>query len=561
MLPLPMEPLLILATIVALGTLGGELARRLKLPSLTGNILAGVLIGPVFHLVDPASAVAATSHITAFAMTMIAAVIGAHLSYHRIHNALKRIAMIGIGETFATLFLVAGVLFLWSGDLAMSLLLGVLATTTAPATILHIVRENRAKGPVVKTVLAVVAVDNILAIALFALVVNMLAVFVYSEPDQGKSNLLLHLLPLWNLGGAVVLGIVLGRLAEYFILRPRHHNFSIVFIALLVAAGLSRFILVSPLLTSLVFGVYMANRSPRLEEKLNVLEPITPIVFIGFFTMAGVNLHVSALVHAGGIGLLYVLLRMVGKYVGGAIGGILAGTSPRVWQNTALALMPQAGLVIALTLIVSLDQRLPADLRNTVSTIVLAAVVVSEILGSILTRLALMRAGEQHKDRRRLVEFLQEEYIKIDLQAHDKWQAILELTDFFRRTHRVGLSTADLIRETVVEREHESNTAIGYETALPHGRIENGNRIQGVLGIAPHGIHWDGPDQRPVKLIMLIVTPTEHQTQHLAVLAVLAAMVKDEALRARLITSATAEEAWSLIEHREKAHENEFLED
>ncbi|HUT25656.1 MAG TPA: PTS sugar transporter subunit IIA [Sumerlaeia bacterium] len=555
------DPLLTLAFVLIFGALGGAAAKGLKIPSLTGNILAGVLIGPVLHLVKGEQTISMLSPLFTFAMCMIAVTIGGHLSYRRIHNALRRIALIGACEVAFTSVLVTLALLVSTGDWPMSLLLGALAIETAAATIMHIVRESRAKGTFVKTVLSTVAIDNILAIVAFAVVTTIVGI----GAETGLSGLRAAeaWLPLaWRLLGAVAMGLAIGRVTEFCITLPQFHGFSIAFVSVLVSAGLSGPAGVSPLMTSLVFGVYMANRSRKTESQLNALEPITPILFVGFFTLAGMTLHWRSLAGIGLPGVCYIGARVLGKTAGAAAGGFLARASRRIWQNVGLALAPHAGLAVALTVLLQADTRLPADLRTGVSTIVLAAVVVNEIIGPFLARLALRRAREENKDRRRLIEFLQEEFIQTNLKAANKWDAIRELCDFLIRTHRVEHVAPDDLYQTVVDRERESSTAIGKGAALPHGMLDEGPAIQGVLGISRQGVDWEGaPDGQPVRIIMLIATPTDHESQHLRVLAAMAAMISHEAIRSRVLDAPTANDVWEIIEDEETPDYNYFIDD
>lgn len=112
----------------------------------------------------------------------------------------------------------------------------------------------------------------------------------------------------------------------------------------------------------------------------------------------------------------------------------------------------------------------------------------------------------------------------------------------------------------MAKREKEQSTAVGKGTAIPHGRVDSGTFIGGVLGILPEGVDFGAPDGMPVKLIMLIVTPKEHEKRHLEVLASLSAMVKDERVRTRLMAAVDANDAWEVIEGEESRNYNYFLE-
>lgn len=554
------SPLLTFGVLLLTGALGGVVARWVRLPTITGNIFAGVLIGPYcFGLVKGEETIQSLQWFSNFAMNLITVYIGGHLSWRRIHNALKRIAFIGVGEAVGASLAVGLASWLITGNSAESLLLAALAMASAPATILHIVKETRAKGTFVKTLLSSVAVDNILAIIFFSVILTFVHDFYLVDASGSTLQFAIwHIV--WRIAGSVLLGLLLGGITAALIKRPQFHNFSTVFLAVLFSEGISSFCGISTLLTSLTIGVYLGNSSSAVEEELRALEPIEWLMFICFFTLAGVTLHLDELQHIGWLGVAFVVMRVAGKSLGALAGGVLAGSSRRIWQNIPLGLMPQAGLAIALLVILQSDERIPFSVRSQISTMVLAAVVVNEIFGPIATRLAIQRARETDKDRPRLMEFLQEEFIMTGLKAYDKFDAIRQLTDFMVRTHRVEYIHPEEIYHSILKREKEDNTAIGLGCAIPHGAISNGPAIEGVMGISAEGVDWGAPDGHKVHLIVLIATPTDHRQAHLKVLASVAAMARDEVIRSRLTTARDANEAWEIIESEETPNYNYFLE-
>jgi Kef-type K+ transport system membrane component KefB/mannitol/fructose-specific phosphotransferase system IIA component (Ntr-type) len=555
------NPLLILGIILIAGGAGGWLAQRFHLPSLTGNIVAGVLIGPAFGLVEGVETVEKLEPLNQFAMALVTVIIGGHLSWHRIHNAWRRIVSIALFEVFFASLLVAAGLHLLAGlEWPLVILLGVIAASTAPATLIHVSREAHARGPFLKTLLSVVALDNIIAITLFALVLPPIAEYYHTgavEIDPSTA----WLRPLLLLSGSIVLGLFTGWVVEHFGHNRRFHNFSTVFVALLVSTGLASWAGMSSLLAGMFLGIYLANRSPATEDLLEALEPIERILFTGFFTLAGVSLHIEALAAVGFAGVLFVMLRMAGKALGSAAGGVLARSSPRIWINMSLGLVPQAGLAIALVVLVQGDPLIPASVRSAVTGLVLAAVVVAEIAGPLCTRAALRRAGEEGKDRPRLMEFLEEEFIKTDLAAEDKRDAIRQLCDFLILTHRVGAEKREALHEAFDRQVDEPHEPKGCDSAaIIHVRLDDGEEIMGVLGILPEGVDFGTEDCGPVRIILLVATPGGEEERHQEILSSLKAMVSDDGIRARFETARDANEAWEIIEDRETPDYNYFLE-
>jgi PTS system fructose-specific IIC component len=554
-------PFLLLGIILVTGTAGGWLARRIHLPAVTGYILSGVLIGPsCLGLVRSTGEGHSLGLLSTFAMGLITINIGGHLSYRHIHNALGRIAVIASLEVAAAVTLVVIVARLLGADWPLALLLGAVSAATAPGATIALIRDSRAKGSFVKTLLSVVAVDNILCILLFVAMRTVVADYYAlggrlpppSHPMYDSA---------WQLLGSIAVGVAIGRVAEAVARSAWEHGFSTIFVALLFSTGLAAYLGLSPLLTGLFFGVYMSNRSPRVAEQLNALEPFEPVVYIFFFAMAGATLHLPALLHVGLLCGGYVLARFVGKGLGAVLGGVLARSSRRIWSNVPLALVPQAGVAIGLVVLIGEEPTIPAGVREALAAVVLAAVTINEILGPLLTQAALRRSKEVNKDRPRLIEFLQEEFILTGLTARDKWDAIRQMAAFLIRTHRTEHATLDQLYATIEEREKSMSTALGEGVAIPHGRLDSGPEIQGVLGICRRGVDWEARDGKPVQLIVLIATPKDHEAKHLQVLASLAAMVSDEAIRSRLIAAMNANDAWEIIEAEENRNYNYFIEE
>jgi mannitol/fructose-specific phosphotransferase system IIA component (Ntr-type) len=554
-----MSPLLALAIILMAGLLGERLARRLGVPGLTGNLAAGMFIGPAcLNLFAGMDVVDGFAPLSMFAMVFIALAVGSQLSYQRIHNALGRIACIAIGESLAAGLLVAAAAYAWTRNVWVALLLGALAMETAPTATLAIVRENKARGPFVKTLMAVVAVDCSLCILVFAFVQGWVAEHFSGQGFVG-GHPGIHLA--WQAGGAVLLAAAIAASMEFLIHRWRLSELVSVFLAILMVAGLSELFHVNRLLVGLVLGVLLTNFSHDAEEYGRAFEPIELLLFTGFFTMAGISLHWQSLSHAGALCLLYVLVRAAGKGMGAFLGGRLAGSPERIARNLPLSLVPQAGVAAGLIIVLQNDARIPEQISDLISATVLAAIAINEIVGPFLTRLALRRANEAGRDRPKLMDFLQEESIATHLKAANKWEAIQKATDFYLRTHRLPGAQQEVVRATILEREKSMSTAVGHGIAIPHGRVEAGASLQGVLAIFEEGVEFEAPDGAPVQIIILIVTPSEHEQRHAQVLASLSGMLLNPAIRERLIAARSAHDVWEIIEDEEYRDFNYFLEE
>lgn len=555
-----LSPFLVVGILVLAGFSGGWVAKLVKLPHVTGNILGGVIVGPAcLGLIGTHEQLHDLQPLSTFAMSLVAVSIGGHLSYRRIHNSLRRIISTSLFEVICSMVMVIALARLFGLDWPTTGLLGAISVSTAPATTIALIREMRAKGPFVKTLISSVALNNILCILLFVMMRTFVSAYFESGETTGKIDDAL-ILSGYHLFGALLLGFGAGWVCKVLVSKPRFHDFTTILLAIMLCDGLADFFQLSPLLVNLFLGVFLGNSSHAAEKQLTTLEPLEPILYVCFFTLAGVSLHLDAMLAVGLVAVVYVGGRVLGKSIGAAVGGLVGRCSRRIWQNMAFALYPQSGIAIGLVVLLGTDEMIPAEIRNAVGAIILTGVTLAEIAGPFCTKAALARSGEANRDRQRLVEFLAEEFVVVDLKALDKWDAIRQLSSFLMRTHRVEHITEEELYQSIVAREKEMSTGMGRGIAIPHGHIEKGPAIQGVMGICRNGIDFESLDGDPVKLIMLIVTPKDQKDMHLKVLSSLSAMVSDEVIRTRLMAAISPEDAMEVIESKEARDYNYFLE-
>ena len=556
----PMSPFLAVAILILAGYLGGWVAKWVKLPHVTGNILGGVLIGPAgLGWLGDYEQMKTFAPLSTFAMSLVAVSIGGHLSYRRIHNSIRRILSLSFFEVLLTVSSVMLCMRLAGMDWPTTFLLGAISASTAPATSIALIREMRAKGPFVKTLISAVALNNIFCITLFVLMRTFVSAYFESGTPVARLGEALGLTG-YHFFGALILGLSVGYIIRLLVSRFHHHEFSILLLAILLLNGVAEMLTLSPLLVNLFFGVYLGNSTEAAERQLTTLVPLEPILYICFFTLAGVSLHLDAVVAVGAMALFYTGSRMIGKTIGSAIGGWVGRSVQRIRRHMTYALYPQSGIAIGLVILMNNDGSIPEEIKHTVSAIVLAGVTLAEIIGPLCTKAAVKNAKEDDQDRERLVEFLSEEFVKVDLKADDKWDAIRQLSGFLMRTHRVEHLSEDELYASVCLRENEMSTAIGEGIAIPHGHVDKGPAIQGVMGICPEGIDFDAPDGEPVKLILLIVTPNDKRDVHLKVLASLSRMMANPKIRTRLMAALSPEDAMEVIESEEVRDYNYFLE-
>lgn len=556
------DPLFTLAIVIAAGVASAWLARRARLPGITGQIMAGVLMGPVLRLFDP-EAVRGLEPLTHFALSLIAVTVGAHLSFKRLRNAGRRLALLFLLEATITPVLVFGALLLVPGmTWEPASLLAAMAVSTAPATIVALVKETRARGVFVKTLVAAVALNNVACILLFELARSLGR---YGHFDPGAMSLGDALLaPANQIAFAGVIGgiaAVAMHLLQRFVVKPETISTAGILVILLTA-GLSIHFGISPLLTCLFLGLVQTNLTPEREKLVDALfSNFEPAILAVFFTLAGMELDFSLIEAAGIAGIVFFFARMAGKLVSVRLAMILAGATRKVQQNLGMALLPQAGLAIGLVLILQDDPRLQdrQQMLHFLLAIVLTVVTLNEIVGPILTKLALQRSGDAGRDRRRLLEFLQEQNIITNFQADSMQQAIEKLVGHLAASHRLEVDRRDLLA-SALEREAKGSTCLGGGLAVPHAFLPEGHRVVGVMGLSRTGLPFPAPDDKPVHCIVLLGTSIGEAKLHLQILATLARTIgTDLSMQDRLFGAASPAHAAEILHGEESDEFNVFL--
>jgi len=550
-----------LSVLLLFGFVLGHLAERLKLPSLVGQILAGILVGPygldlftveTFHSFGP---------ITDFALCIFGLTMGTHLILRRLHNAGKRMIYILICQILLVPLLVFLALFYGLAlPLPQCLLLGAIGLATSPSSIIHLVVHRRARGVFTKTLVTSVALISIASLVLFSIAFQVTQSIVSQQESLPVMQSLLA--PAIDILEALLIGLGMALALLWFTRRNTSltYHFSSLIIALLLIAGLCRALQLPGFLSSMVLGFVVSNYSTKKHILLKSFANIEPGIFVLFFVLAGTHIDFGMVRAAGIAGAAFILARAAGKFLAPTLGAYLSNASLSVKRWIGIALFPQAGIAIGLVLIVE-NEPLFSPFADYITAMVLGAVVVSETIGPILTDLAIRRSGEVNKSRTRLLDFLHEEYILVGLQETDKSKALAELARFMHRVHAIReISEEDLVK-SIIEREKKMSTGIGEGLAVPHGMIEGGPKIRGVIGISHKGIEYEAIDGKPVRLIVLIATPEAHYDQHIQVLAGVAKIFgQDPEIMNDIFRAKTAADVHEILQQGHADAVNVYLE-
>ncbi len=554
-------PLLLLAIVLLAGSLAGALARRARLPGITGQIVGGVVIGHAGFDLFSKESIAGLEPMTEIALGLIAVTVGAHLHVGRLSNAVRRLFYLLLAESTITPLLVFGACYAFGGaSFELALLFGAVSIATAPATIVALVRETRSKGVFVKTLIASVALNNTACIVVFEVCRALIGTdfALGSDALLDPSGFLAQLFAPIALGA--VAAIVLDR-ATRIALGPERLATSAV-VALVLTSGLATAIGISPMLACLMLGAVQTNIArSRTHLVDSVFDNFEPAILTVFFTLAGMHLSFEHLEQAGLLVLLYFLARVGGKLLSADLALRAAQATDRVRRNLGLALVPQAGVAVGLVLLIQEDPRF-ADAAGLFAAVVLSVVTVNEIIGPVLTRLALARAGEVGKDRLRLIDFLQEEQILTDFDAPTKEQAIGRLVDHLIRSAGLRGVDREALLASVLDREAQGSTCLGGGLAVPHGILPEGEPMVGVMALSRKGLDFDTPDERPVHCMVLLGTSPDERDRHLQVLAALARTVgTDRAFQDQLFDSKSPAHAYELLHGEESEDFNYFMEE
>jgi len=389
-----MQPntLFYLAIILFSGLICGRAVKHIKLPNVTGYLIAGLLLGPHILKLVPTNLIGSLELISEMALAFIAFSIGSEFKLSYLKKVGLTPIVIAILEGLAATFLVTLALVLSGFDIKVALLLGAIASATAPAATIMVVKQFNAKGPVTETLLSVVALDD--AVALIAFGFSMAIVNSLQNPN--KASLIMAIIsPFIEIIGSVVLGFLLGLLftipLRYFKKASNRTIITTGFVFL--GSALATMLGLSPLLLCMCMGAMLININKSGNEIMGLVDNVTPPIFLMFFVVSGMELDITSIPKIGVIGIIYVICRVIGKVAGAYIGAAIMKAPAPVKKYLGYSLVPQAGVAIGLSLIAA--NTLP-ELGQAIRTIVLCATFIYELTGPTITKLSLEKAGEIH---------------------------------------------------------------------------------------------------------------------------------------------------------------------
>ena len=557
------DTLLKLAIVLLSGIVGGELVGLLRLPKVTGWIGTGILLRmSQIPGLDPASVNQFGPYMN-FVLGYIAFTVGAALHFKSLMNSGRRLALLLLGEAIVTPVVVFCALYFCSGlsgqalDTKTCLLLSAIAICGAPGTTVLVVQEARARGILTRTLLAAVALIDMVAVGAFA--------FVYSVLQEGSvdpasaSAAVGYEFGMTLLVGASCAGLALALLRT--VVGPAFLGPTMVFV-ILGSWGAAVGFGVSGILACTFAGIAVSNLQHETVRSAEAyLHAIGGVLFAAFYTFAGMKLDFSLVPAVAGVVVLYFAARLIGKYSGAFVAMSIAHVAKPVRNFLGLSLLPHGGVAVGLILLVQSNKAL-ADVAQVVTTIGLATLAVNQLLGPSATRFALNRAGETGKARPRLLDFLDEQHIMVDVTGSTVADVIRSLSArLYQITPSMPIPQDEFVQK-VLAREENEPTLLGKGIMIPHAILQSEGGLNGVLGINRHGLDLGAPDGRRVHAVLLLATPESDRRRHLEVLAAFArAITSDTNMREQLYYARSAAQAYDVLHHEEAEDVNYFLED
>lgn len=389
------------AVMLIAGYVMSRLTKKLKLPNVTGYIIAGILIGPYCINIIPANVVEGMSFLADIALAFIAFSTGEFFKMSTLKkNGGKNIVITVFEALLASIVVFLVMYFALGLSLPFSIVLGALAAATAPASTMMTIRQTNSKGDFVDTLLQVVALDDVVGLVAFSVAIAVATASLAGTVTAG--NVLLPIV--YNIV-AFVVGGLLGFLLKLLISKHSTDNRLIIAVATIFGfCGICSFMDVSPLLGCMAMGTVYMNTSndDKLFKQLNYFSP--PILLL-FFVRSGVNFKLDALVSTGEsvggvsllvIGIVYFFVRILGKYGGSFLGCLVTKKDKKVRNYLGLALIPQAGVAIGLATLAS--RTIGGNTGSALETIILASSVLYELIGPACAKLALYLSKSYSND-------------------------------------------------------------------------------------------------------------------------------------------------------------------
>jgi len=388
------------------------IAHKLKVPSVSGYVMGGMILGGSLFFWHPGGRSFSEQWlfnrevllemvvVTQIALGIIALTIGAELEWRALKKIGKSVVCITFIGAITPFVLVALPIFIIWRDVSLALILGAVASATAPAATIAVIQQYKAKGPLTQTIIAVVGLDDAVSFMIFAFSMAIAKGVLRHETIDIVSGLFS---PIFEIFLSLLIGSVLGWFASRLLITTKDQE-SAVFVLgtlILLVSGIASALNVSELLANMAAGALIVNVNPMLKKRIRLsFSAFTPIFYALFFIIGGAHLDISGIKVIGAISFVFFFSRALGKIAGASLGAVWGGALPQIKKWIGLSMLPQVGAAVALALVV--EQEFGAgtygnqgiELARNTFNILLVTTFFTEIIGPYLTKLALIKSGE-----------------------------------------------------------------------------------------------------------------------------------------------------------------------
>ncbi|MBU4346357.1 MAG: cation:proton antiporter [Candidatus Omnitrophica bacterium] len=388
-----MNTILGLGFILLAGLLSARLISKIKFPAVTAYLALGIIIGPALFKLVPKDILDASGLISNIVLGLIAFSIGQNFSRDNFRKIGKSVIWISVLEACGAWILVTlTFLIILKQPFYISLLFGAIASATAPAATVMVIREYRAKGNFTDTLLGVVAIDDAWCLIIFAISLA-ISQAIHSQILATSFLIKVFFNSIFSIFGAFVLGGVVAISLSYLskVLRTQTELLIFTLGFVLLNIGIAIWLHLSVLLATLFLGAILVNIDKSPFKFFDSLKTIDSPLFLLFFVLAGANLEIGILPKLGLIGLTYLVFRIIGKVIGASLGARISKAPESIKRYLGLALIPQAGVALGCALIAKSDF---PNVGGMIFTTIIATTVIYELFGPLCTRYALQKAGD-----------------------------------------------------------------------------------------------------------------------------------------------------------------------
>ncbi len=388
-----MNTILCLGIILVGALVAEKIVSYLKVPAITSYILLGILLGPYALNVTGEGLMASSELFSNIVLGFIAFHIGKNFSLENFRKIGKAVLSVSLSVTVATLICVTvGIYYVAHQPFHIALMFGAIATATAPATTMMVIRQYKARGLFTDVLLGTVAIDDAWGIMIFSV-----SLAIAQIVQLGQFSELIIMFVAMKAAGKIFFSMILGLIMAFLVskisvyLKRREDVLTFILGTILINTGIALYFHMSPLLSNMFFGAALVNIEKTSFRFFDSINTVDWPLYIMFYVLAGANLDIGLLSALGLIGSVYIISRIIGRIGGAYAGAVIVGADNSIKKYMGLALMAQAGVAIGLAMMAKVN--LPHAGGAILNTII-ATTVIYEILGPIATRYSLIKAGD-----------------------------------------------------------------------------------------------------------------------------------------------------------------------